>query len=86
MMSMPLQARSELSISEERLQLLLPRDLKSSAQRRAKRIGVSLGEYIRRLIEADLRGAVREPAVEFPFGDHPISTGRTHGSVDHDRP
>ena len=43
-MSILFQAGSELSISEERLQLLLPRDLKSSAQRRAKRIGVSLGD------------------------------------------
>ena len=72
--------------SEERLQLLLPRELKQRLQRQAKRLGVSVGEYVRRLIELDLRRNDGERQVDFPFGKNPIRTGRTRGSVEHDRP
>jgi len=76
-----------MPISEERLQLLMPRQLKAAVQRRAKRVGVSVGEYVRRLIESDLkRNPVEEAGVDFPFGHRPIHTGRRHGSVKHDRP
>ena len=76
-----------MPISEERLQLLLPRRLKRSAKERAQRLGLSIGAYVRRLIGADLEQAGRgAPAVDFPFGGQPISTGRTRGSVEHDRP
>lgn len=75
-----------MAISEERLQLLLPKQLKGAVQRHAGQLGLSIGEYIRRLIESDLRRARQEHTkVEFPFGENPIRTGRTHGSVDHDR-
>lgn len=75
-----------MAISEARLQLLLPKQLKRAVQHHSGQLGLSIGEYIRRLIEADLRQAQREHrAVEFPFGEKPIRTGRTHGSVDHDR-
>ena len=76
-----------MAISEERLQLRLPRQLKRAMQHRATRLGVSIGEYIRRLVEADLRsGQADHPEVDFPFGKNPIHTGRTRGSVEHDRP
>ena len=76
-----------MPISEERLQFLLPRHLKTSLQRQAKRLGVSVGEYVRRLIETDLQSSNRaQPAIRFPFGERPIRTGRKHGSIEHDRP
>ena len=75
-----------MAISEERLQLLLPRQLKRELQREAKRLGVSLGEYVRRLVEKELRKNSGGQTVEFPFGTNPIHTGRKRGSVDHDRP
>ena len=85
-MSISITSGQPMPISEERLQLLLPRRLKRSAKDRAQRLGLSIGAYVRRLIESDLeqigQGA---PAVDFPFGGQPISTGRTHGSVEHDR-
>lgn len=75
-----------MPISEDRLQMLMPSQMKESAKDRARHLGLSLGEYVRRLIEADLRGAVPGDAgVRFPFGDSPVATGRTHGSVDHDK-
>lgn len=76
-----------MAISEKRLQLLLPSRLKHAIERQAKRLGVSIGEYIRRLVEADLRSSQADhPKVDFPFGKNPIHTGRTRGSVEHDRP
>jgi hypothetical protein len=75
-----------MAISEERLQILLPRRLKQELQRQAKRLGVSIGEYVRRLIEMDLRSGDAQRQVDFPFGKNPIRTGRTRGSVEHDRP
>ncbi len=75
-----------MAISEERLQLLLPKRLKQELQRQAKRLGVSIGAYVRRLIESDLRKNGDEQRVDFPFGENPIRTGRTRGSVEHDRP
>jgi hypothetical protein len=73
-----------MALSEERLQLLLTKHLKASAVEAARRKGVSLGEYVRSLIEADLRQE-RKARVPFPFGEKPIHTGRKRGSVDHDR-
>ncbi len=74
-----------MAISEERLQLLLPKQLKQNLQKHAKRLGVSIGEYVRSLIETDLRRNDGECEVDFPFGKNPIRTGRTRGSVEHDR-
>lgn len=75
-----------MAISEERLQLLLPKQLKRNLQKRAKQLGVSIGEYVRRLIETDLRRNDGERTIDFPFGEDPIRTGRTRGFVEHDRP
>ena len=76
-----------MPISEERLHLLLPRRLKQAVSQQAMRLDVSVGEYIRRLITADLDGGETRPAsIAFPFGKNPIRSGRTMGSVDHDRP
>lgn len=75
-----------MAVSEERFQLLLPRQLKRALARQAKQLGVSIGAYVRRLIEMDLRlGEGGPPKVDFPFGKNPIHSGRTRGSVDHDR-
>jgi hypothetical protein len=64
----------------------MPRALKETLQDTAKREGVSVAEYIRRLIEAALGRATGPASSPFPFGEHPIRTGRKRGSVDHDRP
>jgi hypothetical protein len=75
-----------MRISEERLHLLLPRSLKHALTERAEKLGVSVGEYVRRLIRTDLESdRLKGNAVNFPFGKNPIDTGRTQGSVDHDR-
>jgi len=80
-----------MPISERRFQMLLPASLKSSLEEAARAAGVSLGRYVRDLIEADrdktagkTGGKARK--VHFPFGETPIHTGRTRGSVEHDRP
>ena len=76
-----------MSISEDRLHLLLPRRLKRAARDRARGRSLSVGEYVRRLIKADLDGLEGMlPVVDFPFGKNPIQTGRTDGSIEHDRP
>ena len=75
-----------MPISEERLQVLLPRQLKHSLKLAARREGISVGNYVRMLIEAELRRrGSKSQAVRFPFGEDPIRTGRRRGSVDHDR-
>lgn len=75
-----------MAISEERLHLLLPASLKHALTERAERLGVSVGEYVRWLIRTDLESTRSEgEGVSFPFGKNPIDTGRTQGSVDHDR-
>jgi len=73
-------------VSEDKLQVLLPRKLKRSLVEAARRRGVSTGEYVRRLIDADLHHTVKAPVARFPFGEAPVRTGRRKGSVDHDRP
>ncbi len=74
-----------MSISEERLQILLPRGLKEAARERAQKLGISLGEYVRALLDADLEDhAKRDVSVFFPFGYEPVRGGRPHGSENHD--
>ena len=74
-----------MAISEERLQILIPKRMKQTLRHRADELGVSVGEYVRRLIEADQQRPDAEQQVDFPFGRNPIHTGRKRGSVDHDR-
>jgi hypothetical protein len=75
-----------MSMSEEAIQVAVPRSLGRPLRELARKNGVGVGEYIRRLIEADLaRAAKGGPSPSFPFGDDAIRTGRQHGSVDHDR-
>jgi hypothetical protein len=76
-----------MAISEERLQLLLPKKLKVSLQEKARRMGISIGEYVRRAVEKGLNESPPgHSGVSFPFGQTPIHTGRRHGSTDHNRP
>jgi hypothetical protein len=76
-----------MSISEDRLQLLLSRELKRAAQEKSRRLGLSVGEYVRQLLERDINAdGEAPPRNPFPFGEAPIRTGRTRGSVEHDRP
>ena len=75
-----------MPISEDRLQLLLPKRLKESLAEAARRKGLSIGEYVRQLIGAELRQTKRgKRGTYFPFGEKPIHTGRKQGSVEHDR-
>lgn len=53
-------------------------------QQVARARGLSVGEYIRRLIDADLARS-RVQVTHFPFGRNAIRTGRRRGSTDHDR-
>jgi hypothetical protein len=76
-----------MPISEERIQLLVPRRMKNEINKQARRLGLSVGEYLRRVVAADLRkNADGSAGVDFPFGETPLRTGRKRGSVDHDRP
>jgi hypothetical protein len=76
-----------MAISEERLQLLLPKRLKITLQEKARRMGLSVGEYVRRVVEKDLNEShAGQSGICFPFGQTPIHTGRKRGSVDHNRP
>jgi len=52
-------ARREGRVSEDRLQILLPRQLKRAVEQKAKRLGVSIGAYVRRFIEVDLGNSGR---------------------------
>jgi predicted DNA-binding protein len=70
---------------EERLQILVPRELKRRLAQAAKRQGLSVGELVRRAIVARLEQKESGGLASFPFGENPIRTGRRHGSVDHDR-
>jgi hypothetical protein len=71
-----------MSVSEERLQILLPKSLKDFLKKAARRRGLSVGAYIRGLIEADRKVTETEQeTLSFPFGEKPIRTGRTTGSV-----
>ena len=64
-MSISITSVEPMPISEERLQLLLPERLKRSAKERAQRLGLSIGAYVRRLIESDLEQIGRDvPAVD----------------------
>lgn len=74
-----------MAISEKRLQILMPRTLKETLLDAARRKGLSVAEYIRRLIEADLGRTRKASSSPFPFGEHPVRTGRKRGSIDHDR-
>lgn len=54
-----------------RTQILLDRVMLRRAQHRAAEAGISLGEYIRRLVADDLQApkAVRDPSAVFNLGD-----------------
>lgn len=54
-----------------RTQITLDRELRNQARRRAGELGISLAEYIRRLLERDLHGPriVADPSVVFDLGD-----------------
>lgn len=61
-----------------RTTLMLPADLKTRAQRRARDLGVSLGELIRRALEAELGHAADARRSADPlFADTAIFTGST---------
>jgi hypothetical protein len=67
-----------MPISEERIQLLVPRRMKKEISRQARRLGLSVGEYLRRLVAADLRkNADGSAAVDFPFGETPYAPGES---------
>jgi hypothetical protein len=53
-----------------RTQIMLEREIERRVRRRASDLGISLAEYVRRLIARDLGGAppVANPAVVFDLG------------------
>jgi len=59
----------------QRTQILLTPDDHRRARRRAAELGISLAEYIRRLVERDLRGPIPEADVASLF-----ALGRSGGS------
>jgi hypothetical protein len=70
-----------------RTTIVLPEELKLRAQERARRSGISLAEFIRQSLEAQLRSAAGRPQVDPLFADVPIYRGPVPAdlSVDHDR-
>lgn len=59
------------AIMMSRTQVYLPAEEHRQARKRASELGISLTEYVRRLVHADLAGPepVRDPAVLFDLGD-----------------
>ena len=51
----------------ERTQLNLTVEQHRKARKRAEELGVSLAEYVRRLVDADLKGRARPVSVEAVF-------------------
>ena len=71
-----------------RTTLMLPSDLKIQAQQQARMQGVSLGEFIRRAIEAQLRGSgAAQRAADPLFADGAVFTGDApaDSAAEHDR-
>ena len=77
--------RSRIPVAEERLQVLVPRQLKQRLAEEARRSGLSVGEFVRRTLEARLEHERPGSFAEFSFGENPIHSGRRRGSVEHDR-
>ncbi len=62
----------------QRTTLMLPPSLKTRAQQRAREMGISLGELIRRAVESELRGAGAGRRSADPlFADAAVFTGDT---------
>jgi hypothetical protein len=59
----------------ERTQLSLTREQHRQARRRAQELGISLSEYVRRLVDQDLEGLPRPTGVSAVF-----DLGRSGGS------
>jgi len=71
-----------------RTTLMLPPELKSQAQKQARKLGISLGELIRRALAAELSSAGRERRAEDPlFSDGAVFRGQVPADLarDHDR-
>ncbi len=71
-----------------RTTLMLPPDLKIQAQRQAREQGVSLGEFIRRAIELQLKGSgATRRAADPLFADIAVFTGDApaDSAAEHDR-
>jgi hypothetical protein len=68
-----------------RTTIMLPRELKVRAERRAREDGVSLGEFVRRSVELSL-GQPGEVAEDALFSDHALYDGEVPAgySTDHD--
>jgi hypothetical protein len=58
-----------------RTTVMLPSELKNSAQHRAEEMGISLGELIRKLLENELRGTTQERRAADPLFTAGIFTG-----------
>ena len=68
-----------------RTTIMLPRDLKVRAERRAREEGVSLGEFVRRSVARSL-GRPEEIAEDPLFADQQVYDGETPATyaADHD--
>jgi len=62
----------------ERTTIMLPPDLKAKVQKRAKYMGMSLGQYIREAVENSLEYLQREQSIEEDplFADDAIFAGK----------
>ncbi len=71
-----------------RTTLMLPSELKARAQQRARDLGVSLGELVRRAIESELGRSPARRRTEDPlFADPAVWSGDAplDGATNHDR-
>ena len=71
-----------------RTTLMLPSDLKIRAQERARALGISLGEYVRRALESELEESrTDERAADALFSDDAVFDGQGPADLaaEHDR-
>ena len=72
----------------QRTTLMLPSDLKTRAQRRAKEMGISLGQLIRQALESQLTESRADRRTADPlFADSRVFSGEAPADLaaDHDR-
>lgn len=72
--------RYDGAIMMQRTQIMLEPEEHRNARRRASALGISLAEYIRRLVRRDLKAPVRtsDPSAFFALGDSGGSDVATH--------
>lgn len=71
----------------KRTTIMLPLDMKTRAERRAKKMGVSLGAFIRESLQKELESPGRGRTTDTLFEDTPVYQGKAPDdmSCEHDK-